>query len=177
MTELRPAAVPAELSGGHVRLRLITDGDRQRIVEIRSTEPVARRWHGDDLDAEFSADLADDDVHRFAIEAPHGGVVGMIQFGEEHDPDYRHASIDIFVDPAEHRRGIATDAITTLADWLFDQRGHHRLVIDPAADNRAAIACYENVGFKRVGVMRSYERQADGSWADGLLMDMLRANR
>ena len=37
-------------------------------------------------------------------------------------------------------------------------------------DNEAAIACYAGVGFRTVGVMRSYERQADGSWADGLLM-------
>jgi aminoglycoside 6'-N-acetyltransferase len=50
-------------------------------------------------------------------------------------------------------------------------------VIDPAADNEAAISCYTKVGFEPVGVMRAYERQADGRWADGLLMDMLRTDR
>lgn len=60
---------------------------------------------------------------------------------------------------------------------LFDDRGHHRLTIDPAADNGAAIACYRKVGFRDVGVMRAYERRPDGSWADGLLLDMLATDR
>jgi aminoglycoside 6'-N-acetyltransferase len=30
------------------------------------------------------------------------------------------------------------------------------------------------VGFRRVGIMRKYERGPDGVWHDGLLMDMLR---
>jgi len=53
------------------------------------------------------------------------------------------------------------------------QRGHHRLTIDPSADNARAIASYSKVGFKSIGVMRQYERQADGTWHDGLLMDLL----
>jgi aminoglycoside 6'-N-acetyltransferase len=36
------------------------------------------------------------------------------------------------------------------------------LVIDPAADNMAAIRAYEKAGFKPVG-----------EWHDGLLMDLL----
>ena len=64
-----------------------------------------------------------------------------------------------------------------LTDYLFDEVGHHRITIDPAADNAAAIACYEGIGFKTVGVMRAYERQNDGSWGDGLLMDLLASER
>ena len=46
-------------------------------------------------------------------------------------------------------------------------------MIDPAADNVAAIRSYEKVGFRPVGVMRRYERGPDGQWHDGLLMDLL----
>ena len=46
-------------------------------------------------------------------------------------------------------------------------------MIDPAADNVAAIRCYTKVGFRPVGVMRQYERGPDGTWHDGLLMEML----
>lgn len=46
-------------------------------------------------------------------------------------------------------------------------------MIDPAADNLRAIRAYEKVGFKRVGMMRRYERGADGRYHDGLLMDLL----
>jgi aminoglycoside 6'-N-acetyltransferase len=165
------------LRGKRVQLRPLVDADRERVIEIRSTEEVAQRWRGDDLDEEFTEDLADEELYQFAIETTDGHVIGMIQFSEEEDPDYRHASIDIFIDPAAHRRGFAADSIATLANYLFDHRGHHRLVIDPAANNEAAIACYAMVGFKPVGVMRCYERSADGSWSDGLLMDMVHADR
>jgi ribosomal protein S18 acetylase RimI-like enzyme len=42
-----------------------------------------------------------------------------------------------------------------------------------AAVNAAAIRAYEKVGFRTVGVMREYWRSPDGSWRDGLLMDLL----
>jgi aminoglycoside 6'-N-acetyltransferase len=47
-------------------------------------------------------------------------------------------------------------------------------VIDPAATNERAIRSYRRVGFRDVGVMRRYERGGDGTWHDGLLMDLLR---
>jgi aminoglycoside 6'-N-acetyltransferase len=57
---------------------------------------------------------------------------------------------------------------------LVEERGHHRITIDPAVDNVAAIRAYEKVGFKPVGVMRRYERDVDGDgWHDGLLMELL----
>ncbi len=70
-------------------------------------------------------------------------------------------------------RGLGPDAIRTAIGWLFGDRGHHRITIDPAADNAAAIRAYEKVGFRRVGVLRRYERGADGTWHDGLLMELL----
>jgi aminoglycoside 6'-N-acetyltransferase len=87
---------------------------------------------------------------------------------------YRHAGIDIFVATAYQRQGIATDAIRTLARHLLSVGSHHRLTIDPAADNDGAIAVYERLGFRRIGIMRDYERGPDGRWHDGLLMDLLR---
>ena len=70
-------------------------------------------------------------------------------------------------------RGLGTDAVRTLARYLVHELGHHRLVIDPAADNRRAVRCYEKAGFRPVGVMRRYERGSDGTFHDGLLMDLL----
>jgi aminoglycoside 6'-N-acetyltransferase len=122
--------------------------------------------------ASVAEDLDDADTQIFVIEHE-GQVVGAIQWSAENEPDYRHASIDIYLDPAVHGRGLCTDAVRTLARHLMDDLGHHRLVIDPAADNAAAIRCYGKVGFRPVGVMRNYERGPDGSWHDGLLMDLL----
>lgn len=163
---------PPELVAGDVVLRRTVVADREALVAIRSTPEVRRRWHGDDLGAEFDADVLDHETVRYTIRSG-GDIVGLIQFSETDDPQYRHASIDVYVDPARHRRGIARAAIVAVARHLFDDRGHHRLTIDPAADNVAAISCYVSVGFRRVGVMREYELQPDGTWADGLLMELL----
>jgi aminoglycoside 6'-N-acetyltransferase len=161
------------LRGALVRLRPATAADIPALAAIRATPEVYERWRGgDDLAASVAADLDDPETHVLAIE--YGDrVVGQVQWGEEADPDYRHASIDIYLDPAVHGRGLGTDAVRTLARYLLAERGHHRIVIDPAADNTVAIRCYANVGFRPVGVMRRYERGADGTWHDGLLMDLL----
>ena len=161
------------LDGDTVRLRPATTDDVDRLVAIRSTPEVRRRWGGANLPAEISADLTDDDLHLLVVEDSDGNTIGAIQWAEEADPDYRHASIDIFLAPATHGRGLGTAAVRTLARHLIADRGHHRITIDPDADNAPAIRCYEKVGFRVVGVMRHYERGPDGTWHDGLLMDLL----
>jgi aminoglycoside 6'-N-acetyltransferase len=157
------------LAGERVTLRPVTDADLERLASIRAEPAIAARW-GPLEDGEL-LELVGSDEH-LAIEAD-GEVIGAIQFGEEDDPMYRHANVDIFLATDRHRQGYGTDAIRTLARALIDERGHHRLTIDPAADNLPAIAAYERVGFRRVGVMRDYERGPDGRWHDGLLMEML----
>jgi aminoglycoside 6'-N-acetyltransferase len=159
----------AILRGAKVTLRPAAAHDIPALVAIRTTVEV-RRWWGEEDD--FAAAVTSDLPRTYAIE--HGGrVVGAIQWYEEDDPMYRHAGIDIYLDPATAGLGLGTDAVRTLARHLVDDLGHHRLVIDPAADNAAAIRAYEKVGFRPVGVMRAYERGADGTFHDGLLMDLL----
>lgn len=87
-----------------------------------------------------------------------GEVVGGIQYHEEDDPQYRHAGVDIYLGGRFQGQGAGTEAVALLAGFLFRERGHHRLTIDPAAANDRAIRCYTKVGFRPVGVMRAYER-------------------
>lgn len=161
------------LTGLLVTLRTATAADVDALVAIRATPEVHERWRGIDLRAEVLDALTDDELHLMVVEDAAGTVIGGIQWAAETDPDYAHASVDMFVDPAMHGQGFGTDAARTLCRYLLNTIGFHRLTIDPAADNVAAIRCYEKVGFRRVGVMRAYERGLDGSWHDGLLMDLL----
>ena len=161
------------LQGAQVTLRQPAAADVPELARIRTTEQVHRWWRGgDDMTKAVTEDLEQPDVETFVIEHE-SKIVGAIQWQAETEPDYLHASIDIYIDPAVHGCGIGSDAVRTLARHLIVDRGHHRLVIDPAADNVAAIRCYTKVGFKPVGIMRSYERSLDGAWHDGLLMDLL----
>jgi aminoglycoside 6'-N-acetyltransferase len=169
------------LIGERVTLRPLVPDDTAAVAAILAAPEVAAWWPGYDADrvrreyTDPEPGHDDDDGLAFAITLMNGGaVVGIIQCYEETDEEYRHAGIDIAVDPAHRGQGLGPDAIRTLARWLFDVRGHHRLVIDPAAANVAAIRSYAKVGFRPVGTMRQYERGADGTWHDGLLMDLLR---
>jgi aminoglycoside 6'-N-acetyltransferase len=136
-------------------------------------EPEVARWWGTSGPHSSVDDLFDDkEQAAFAIQAD-DLVVGSIQYTEENGPDYRHAGIDVFLGTAHQNRGLGSEAVRTLARYLFDQRGHHRITIDPALSNERAIRAYRRIGFRPVGVMRNYERAPDGTWHDGLLMDML----
>ncbi|GAB2617526.1 GNAT family protein [Streptomyces capparidis] len=161
------------MHGDQVVLRPADERDVPALARIRAEPEVYARWQGGaDLVAAVTDDLRDADHRSLAIE--YGGrVVGAIQWWEEDEPDYRHAGIDIYLDPKVHGRGLGTDAVRTLARHLVDDHGHHRLTIDPAVDNAAAIRAYEKAGFRPVGVMRQYERGPDGTWHDSLLMDLL----
>ena len=146
-------------------LRRTTSDDVEALRAIRD-EPEVSRWWGTLQPGELEGFVAEETA--FAIEVD-GEVIGAIQYAEEEDPMYRHAGIDVYVTAARHRRGYGSEAVRVLARYLIEERGHHRLTIDPAA----AIAAYQKVGFRPVGVMRSYERGPDGTWHDGLLMDLL----
>lgn len=161
------------LHGTLVVLQPTTTEDIPALAAIRGAPEVHARWNGgDDLKADIAADLNDPDTACSTV-LHQQRIVGMIQWYSEEDPHYRHAGIDLFLDPAAHGKGLGTDAVRTLARHLIDDLDYHRLVIDPAADNTTAIRCYAKVGFRPVGIMRQYERGPDGTWHDGLLMDLL----
>jgi aminoglycoside 6'-N-acetyltransferase len=163
------------LDGVRVRLRPVTDADRPALVAIRRSPEVFAWWRGGtDLYASVEEDIAEPGAHPFVIEVGQR-VAGWIQWHQESEPDYRYATIDLYLHPALHGQGLGADAVRTMARHLFDDHSHHRLEIDPAADNHAAIACYAKVGFRPVGIRRQSERGNDGTWHDALLMDLLAA--
>lgn len=160
------------LSGKLVTLRRVEATDIDAILAVLQDPTVSRWWGEYDRERVAEEMLEDDGASVFAVEAG-GDFAGIIQYGEELDPMYKHASIDLALGEGRQGQGIGPDAIRTLARYLFEAKGHHRLVIDPAETNRNAIRAYEGVGFQRVGSMRQYERGQDGSWHNGLLMDLL----
>ena len=151
------------LRGERVTLRPLVDADVEPLNAIIA-QPGVREWWGTDPTV--------DDQDAFTIEVE-GEIAGWLGWYEETMDDYRHGGLDIFLAPAFHQRGLGREALRLAARWLIEERGHHRIIIDPAAANARAIATYAAIGFKPVGVMRRYERSPDGSWHDGLLMDLL----
>jgi aminoglycoside 6'-N-acetyltransferase len=160
------------LRGDQVTLRPVAEADLAALVELFAVPEVAEWWPGEN-EVRLRARLDEGDEGVGMVIELDGRLVGFIQYFEETDPDYRHAMIDITLHPDFCNRGLGTDALRTLCHHLFEDLGHHRIMIDPAVVNARAIASYRKVGFKDVGVMRRYERGNDGTWRDSLLMDLL----
>jgi aminoglycoside 6'-N-acetyltransferase len=147
------------------------EGDADDLRRLHAAREIAEWWGP--LEDEFP--LADEpEVTRMCIVVD-GRVAGLIQYGEEPEADFRHAWIDMFVDAELQGRGLGTDALQTLVEHLLTDRGHHRVTIDPAADNAAAVRCYEKAGFRHVGVMESsWLDPHTNEWRDAILMELVR---
>jgi aminoglycoside 6'-N-acetyltransferase len=156
-----------ELRGERVTLRTTTAHDREALKRIREEpevlkwwEPQSPGWPGDE-----------EDVELLTVTVEDGTVVGLVQFWEDPDDDYRHADVDILLTSSHHDRGLGTDAMRTIAKHLTHDRGHHRITLTTSPENARAIHVYEKVGFRTVGVTRKSERRHDGRWYDELLME------
>ena len=150
-------------------LRPLNEGDVAALRRIHAAPEVARWWELPDEG--FPWDEPESTRLTIVVD---GEVAGLIQYSEELEPKYRHAGVDVFLDPALHGRGLGTEAVRRVVRHLIDDRGHHRITIDPAVANTAAIRSYEKVGFRPVGVMRRSERDIGGEgWHDCLLMELL----
>lgn len=167
-----------ELRGARLVLRPVREEDLPRLFEILREPSVAAHWSEPNDEADQRELLAGEDADgaerstTFVIEQG-GETLGWIAGWENLHRDYRHAGIDLFLSTAAQGQGLGPEAIVLVARFLFEKRGHHRVTIDPAADNLRAIRAYEKVGFRRVGVLRRYERGPDGKYHDGMLLDLL----
>jgi aminoglycoside 6'-N-acetyltransferase len=152
-----------------LELRPLQAADAPELWRIHATPGVARWWD----QPEDNFPLGDEPEQTRLTIVVDGKIAGMIQYWEETTPRYRHATIDVFLEPELHGRGIGTEALRLLSANLMTERGHHRLTIDPASDNAAAIRSYEKAGFRPVGVLRRYEHRGGGDYRDALLMELV----
>jgi aminoglycoside 6'-N-acetyltransferase len=166
------------LHGDGVRLRPLNEGDADDLLRMLSDREVAQWWEGYDRARVLDELIAEGEGESFGIVVDDGAerLVGMIQYYEQDDPDYRHAGVDLFVDPSLHRGGVGRAAVVTLVRHLVDDLGHHRVIVDPSERNERSVAFFEALGFRKVGVLRQYERRADGTWGDNVLLELLVAD-
>jgi aminoglycoside 6'-N-acetyltransferase len=101
-------------------IRPLAERDAAELRRIHSLPEVAR-WWGQPPEGFPLHD--DPETTRQAIEVD-GQLAGLIDFWEEQTPRYRHATIDLFLDPAFHGRGLGSEAVRRVARELIEQRGH-----------------------------------------------------
>lgn len=102
---------------------------------------------------------------QFAVEetasACHVGDVAA--FIESDDP--RLATVGVTLAPSAQGRGYATEALTALLDYLFGQRGKHRVSASCDTRNHASAALLERLGMRREAhhLANTWEK---GAWTD-----------
>jgi aminoglycoside 6'-N-acetyltransferase len=149
----------------------VRSDDAAALLALLTEASVARWWHQWDA-ARVQRDLIEQDEEHVNMIEVGGEIAGLLLVYEEPD-EYKHAALDVSLGTAHQGQGLGPEALRLVITHLIEERGHHRFTIDPAAHNERAIRAYAKLGFEPVGVLRRYERSADGSWHDGLLMDLL----
>jgi aminoglycoside 6'-N-acetyltransferase len=142
-------------------LRAHRDDDGQAVAALLA-EPEVNRWWPD----------GHYDRQRGWVVEVDGEFAGWLQYEEEVYEWFPRVAFDIALTTALHGRGYGRRVLRLVVEH-FVAKGHHRFTIDPNVENARAIRCYAAAGFKPVGVLRAYERNLDGGWSDGLLMDLV----
>ncbi len=115
-----------------------------------------RPWTG----AEIAALLESPHVHLCRESA--GFLLGRVIAGEAE-------LLTLAVEPAARRQGIGQRLVTA---WhqLAQTHGAQTFFLEVAANNPAAIALYQQAGYRQTGRRKGYYRQPDGGAVDALVL-------
>lgn len=77
-----------------------------------------------------------------------GKTIGDVAFGVKED-DPRQCSVGFTIASAHQRNGYASEALTALLDYLFEDVDMHRVVADCDTENIGSWKTLEKLGFRR----------------------------
>jgi len=101
--------------------------------------------------------------------------LGMVNYHDGHIRSKR-VTIGYIIDPACQRQGIATEAVSAMLDFCFDELRLHRVQAFIHPGNAASLALAEKLGFRCEGRLRDNLRVGD-EWRDDLLYALLETDR
>jgi ribosomal-protein-alanine N-acetyltransferase len=97
--------------------------------------------------------------------------LGLVNYHDGHIRNKR-AAIGYIVDPAHCRRGVATEAVSAMIRFCFQDLGLHRLQAFIHPDNGPSWKLIGKLGFRREGLLRENLRVGE-EWRDDLLYALL----
>lgn len=111
----------------------------------------------------------------FGIESIDRGIHhGNIKLGPI-NPHHSSASIGLFIGDREAwGRGYATEAISLVSAWAFDELGLSKLYAGAYASNPASVAAFVKNGYEVEGTQRSHVSLASGKRDDVVLVGRTR---
>jgi ribosomal-protein-alanine N-acetyltransferase len=172
------------LSTPRLRLRQFRAEDADAMHECFADAEAMRFWnhpmHTREIETERAVRRFIDctpSYYRFwaVADAATDLCLGLVNYHDGHIRSKRVA-IGYIVHPARHRQGIATEAVSAMLDFCFDEMGLHRVQAFIHPDNAASLRLAEKLGFRREGLLRDNLRVGD-VWRDDLLYALLESDR
>jgi len=163
------------LTGDRVALRTVEEEDLP-FLRDHENDPAVRRPMTFDRPTNLKRerdrfdDMYDgDDVSLLAcVDGDPVGYVALFHV----DESAGHAEVAYWFSPEEQGNGYATDAVSVLLDYAFDERRLHRVFARALDTNEASHALLEKLGFTAEGVQRDEEYVA-GEYVDVRMYGLL----
>jgi diamine N-acetyltransferase len=128
-----------------------------------TTRPLSKqtlKWYIDSVN-----DIYTDKQIRLVIES-NGNSVGCIDLFD-FDPLNQRVGVGIMIDSDFEGRGYASEALTEIKKYVFNQLGIHQLYCNIAENNTRSIALFENAGFTQSAIRKEWLR-IENQWVDEL---------
>lgn len=127
------------------------DADMERRldrVHVPRSRAITRQW----AERASVQDPDDDNVH-FEIETLAGEFVGSVSV---HNRDQRSGTFElgIAILDAQRRRGYASDAISLVLRYYFEELRYQKLTVRVYAFNEPSLRLFERLGFQHEGQLR-----------------------
>lgn len=168
-----------------ISLRLLSEQDKHLLLKWLTDERVLNFWEGKSVIFDLTRIKEDfyseeEGLIRAIIEYQ-GKAIGYLQMyklDNEALKEYSYQSknkvvygIDQFIGEPEYwGKGIGTNFMKLVLQYLTNYKGAEIVILDPHADNPRAIRCYEKVGFNKIKFLPKHELH-DGEMVDCYLME------
>lgn len=120
--------------------------------------------------AEASKKRLENDAYHWLIETLDPIAVGSIA-SHDCDPHSGVFSYGIDIAPEFRRKGYASQAISLVLRYYFDQLRYQKCTVQVHSDNLASLALHEKLGFQREGVLRRMAYQ-NGQYLDAIYLGL-----
>jgi RimJ/RimL family protein N-acetyltransferase len=147
-------------TGRKVRLREIDPADHRTLMRFDRESAGGRvpKVGGHRHWAAHRANVADiGDNVQFAIETLHSRILVGSMWTTQTDPQSDRFSYGIGIGPQHRRCGYASDAITMLLAYMFEQRRYRKCEVSIYGRNLASLTLHGGLGFREEGRLRDTE--------------------
>lgn len=180
MTERNPLPVP-DLETGRLLIRRLRMDDAPAMLEMLSDPETTRYWgrpvmtelqQAEQYTQENLSWMDQGHCLYWGIEEKASGkMIGTCTLFKL-DLINRRGEIGYLLNRSYWRRGIMTEALSSVIDHAFHGMQLHRLEADVDPENAASIRLLEGFGFQREGLFRD-RWWVGGRWCDSLMLGLV----